>query len=76
MTHYETVGGRPTPGITYMKLINNLREAQEACAMLSHLAHTEAGIKDIALAKGWLVVAEMLRKMQHRVTEMAQGHLN
>lgn len=73
---YETIGGRPTPGITYMKLINNLREAQDACAMLSHLSNTETGIKDIALAKGWLAIAEMLRRMQAKVTEMAQGRLN
>lgn len=76
MSTYETIGGRPTPGITYLKLLNNLREAQEACAVLSHLSSTESGIKDIALAKGWLLIAEMLRKMQHKVTEMAQGRLN
>lgn len=73
---YETIGGRPTPGITYMKLIEHLRQAQEACAVLSHLAGTEGGIKDKALQNGWLLVAEMLRKMQLRVTEMAQGRLN
>lgn len=73
---YDTIGGRPTPGITYMKLINNLREAQDACAMLSHLSNTESGIKDIALAKGWIAISEMLRRMQAKVTEMAQGRLN
>lgn len=73
---YDTIGGRPTHGITYLKLINSLREAQEACAVLSHLCSTESGIKDIALAKGWMLIAEMLRKMQLKVTEMAQGRLN
>lgn len=76
MSKYETLAGRPTPGITYMKLIDHLREAQEACAVLSHLSQTEGSIKDIALAKGWLMIAEALRMMQHKVTEMAQGRLN
>jgi hypothetical protein len=59
----------------YEQLIEHLRMGQENCLMLSHLVHTEDGVKDKALALGWQGVAERLRVMQAMVTSMAQGRL-
>jgi hypothetical protein len=66
----------PTPSETFVQLIEHLRKAQESAAMMSHLIHTESGLKDDMLAKGWLMIAELLRRMILKVTEMAQGRLN
>jgi len=73
---YETIGGLPTHGITYMELLDHLRESQKCCAILSHLHNTEGNVADEALANGWLSIAENLRRMQHMVTKLAQGRMN
>lgn len=73
---YETIGGMPTKGITYAKLIEKLREAQECCALMGHLCKTESGLKDDMLARGWYMIAELLRRLQMKVTSLAQGDLN
>lgn len=73
MSKYETIGGIPSPGTVFAKLIDHLREAQDCCAMMAHLLRTESGLKDDMLAKGWLMVAELLRRMILKVTEMGQG---
>lgn len=65
----------PTHGETYSKLIEHLRMAQEATAMLAHLRNAEGDAKGRLLAKGWLVVSEALRLMQFKVTELAKGRL-
>ena len=60
----------PTEGDEYTKLMEHLRKGQEACAMLSHLT----GLNDRpTVSKGWLMVSEMLKKMQHTVTDIAVG---
>lgn len=64
---YETEGGRPTKGLAFSKLIDNLREAQEAAAMLAHLTADE----DPLLSQGWLAVSEMLKLTVHNVTKLA-----
>lgn len=75
VTNFSTIGGQVTRGETYMKLLDHLREAQDCCATLSHLHNTEDNDMDKLLARGWLGVAEMMRMMQHKVTEMAQNKL-
>lgn len=75
MKHYETIGGLPSRGITFAKLVDHLREAQECCALLGHLHNTENNSRDKLIGQGWLLVAELLRKMQHQVTSMAQGKI-
>lgn len=72
---YETSAGRPTRGLMFQKLIDSLREAQDSAAMLAHLQKTEDGFRDVLIAKGWLAISEMLRKMQHQVTLLGQGRL-
>jgi hypothetical protein len=57
----------PTTGEEFTKLIEHLRKAQEAAAMLSHL---EADNSEI-LSHGWLKVSEMLKTTVIRVTELA-----
>lgn len=65
----------PSHGETYMQLMEHLRLAQEASATLSHLANTEDGAKAKALSKSWLVVSELFKHVQLKVTELAQGRL-
>lgn len=59
----------------YMKLMEHLRKAQEAAAMISHL-HGDTDDKSRLLAKGWLIISEGLRMMIHKVTQLAQGRLH
>ncbi len=72
---YETLAGRPTKGITFAKLLNHLAEAQDCCAMMAHL-HDGSDNLDRTLAKGWLGIEELLKRMAHQVTELAKGSLN
>ena len=72
---YETLAGLPTPGITYAKLMDHLREAQDCAALLAHLQKTEDGVRDTAVGNGWLAIAELFRRVQAQVTTLAQGRL-
>lgn len=74
--HYETQAGLPTRGLAYAKLADSLREAQECAITMAHLTALEGTVADKALSNGWLIVAEMLKRMLYKVTEMAQGKLN
>ena len=65
----------PTRGEEYTKLMEYLIKAQESCAMLAHLHNTEDTTSDRTLARGWLGISELLKKMQHQVTQMAKGRL-
>lgn len=73
--HYETLAGRPTKGLVFAQLIEQLRLAQEAAALLGHLHNTEDNQMDKILAHGWLGISELLKRLTHRVTEMAKGSL-
>jgi hypothetical protein len=57
----------PTTGEEFTKLIEHLRKAQEAAAMLSHLEADNSTI----LSQGWLAVSEMLKTTVIKVTELA-----
>ena len=70
---YDTSSGRPTVGLTYAKMIDHLREAQECAAMLAHLTRANG---DTSLGSAWMGVAELLRRIAAKVTELAQGRLN
>jgi len=63
----------PTTGEEYSRLIEFLRKAQEASAMLAHLENANDK-RRIAIA--WLAVSENLKKTQHLVTNLAMGKLN
>ena len=67
----------PTRGETFSKLLEHIRLAEEQAAMMAHLTRAESGgIKDNAIANGWLSVSELFRRMAIKVTELAQGRLN
>lgn len=65
----------PTRGELYVQLIEHLIKAQECAAMIGHLHNTEDHHNDKLLAKGWLGMSELLQKVQHQVTQIAQGRL-
>jgi len=71
MSKYSTIAGVPTRGEAFSKLLYHVREAQDQAAVLAHLHNTE-GVKDKALAKGWLKVSEMLKRFVDVVIEIAQ----
>lgn len=62
----------PTPGEEFAKLIEHLRKAQEAAAMLAHLTRDDDKLR----AQGWLAVSEMFKKVQSQVTKLAVSRLN
>ena len=72
---WETQAGLPTMGLMYSQLIEHLRQAQENAAMCAHLIATEDSLRDKLISKGWLAIAELLRQVELKVTELAQGRL-
>lgn len=74
---YETQAGLPTRGLTYSKMIDHLREAQECAALMAHLVKAEGTVADEALANGWLVIEHALKLMAMKITGLAtSGRLN
>lgn len=76
MSKYETLQGIPTRGLTYSKLCDHLREAEDCANMMSHLHNTEGNDADKLLAKGWLGVGELLQRLNHQVTELAKRNMS
>jgi hypothetical protein len=60
--------GVPTKGECFSELMEHLRKAEEAAAMLSHLANAN---DDRKMAIGWLHASELFKKMQGQVTTLA-----
>lgn len=58
MANLELLGGVPDTGLTYKKLIDHLREAQDCAAVLGHLH----GPNDPLHGQGWLAVSENINK--------------
>ncbi len=74
--HYETQGGMVTQGLNFSKMLDLLRELQEATALQGHLVRAQgSSTKDNALADGWLCISENLKMMERFITTMAQGKL-
>ena len=61
----------PTKGETFAQLIEHLRKAQEAAAMLAHLHADESR----AIAVRWIAVSEVLKLATQKVTELATDGL-
>ena len=57
----------PTRGEKFAELIEHLRMAEEAAAMLGHLHADE----DKTMSHGWLGVSELLSRTVMAVTELA-----
>jgi hypothetical protein len=72
---YSTTAGQVTKSELLAQIIEYLIYLQEACAMYGHLCATEDSNMDRLLAKGWLGMAELFKRMQHTVIQMAQGKL-
>lgn len=70
-----TIGGRPSTGETFTKLLYHLDEIQELCAVMAHLNNTESGDQVALHVKGWLAMAEMFKLTRHNVVELAKGKL-
>lgn len=76
MTVIPTFGGVVTKSETFSKLLHHLREAQSLAAVMAHLHQTEGSAKDFILAKGWLGISEMFKRVQDQIINLAQGRLN
>lgn len=59
----------PTQGETFSQLMEHIRKAQEAAAMLAHLHNAQDPNNRMALQ--WLAVSENFKKMQHTLTQLA-----
>lgn len=65
----------PTIAEEYMKLMENLRYAEEHAAMIAHLRNAEGDAKGRNLARGWLAIADGFKVTRMVVTKLAQGRL-
>lgn len=74
-TYDTTIGGVPSRGVVFAKLLEHIRECQDLAAMMAHLHNTEGNDMDKLLAKGWLGVSEMFKLTAHQVTELAKNKL-
>lgn len=72
---YETTRGVPTRGETYAQLNEYLARCEELAAMMAHLHNTEGNDMDKLLAKGWLGMSGIFKKIRFQVTELAKGKL-
>lgn len=62
----------PNQGEVFSQLIEHIRKAQEAAAMLCHLTRDEDRLR----AQGWLAVSEMFKKTAKTVTDLAMRKMN
>ncbi len=72
---YSTTAGIPTRGDAYAKLMHHLNEAQDQAAILSHLHNTEDSEMDKLMAKGWLGVSGLIKRMSWTISEMARRRM-
>lgn len=63
----------PTKGECFSRLIEYLRKAQEESATLAHLS---AAQDEKRRSRGWLTVSQLLKQVQHNVTDLATKGLN
>lgn len=74
-TNFSTIGGVVTRGETYTKLLHHLQEARDMASTMAHLHNTEDGAQDRLVAKGWLGIAELIKRMEHQITQLAMRKL-
>jgi hypothetical protein len=65
---YETSGGNLSESVTYSQLIEHLRLAQEAAAVLGHYKKANG---DELIGQGFLGIAELLGRTCTGVTQLA-----
>lgn len=61
----------PTKSEEFTRLIEHLRKAQEAAAMLAHLNNADGDRMGNSIARGWLTISELLKHTTHKVTDLA-----
>ena len=66
----ETRGGTPSEADTFAQLLEHLRLAQECAAVIGHLRKAN---DDHITGDMWILVAEMFKKTEKRVTQLAMG---
>lgn len=66
----------PTKGEVFAKLLDHLREAQSCASTMAHLYRADSGGIAFQMAKGWLLIEDLINKMCHRITIMGQGKLH
>lgn len=71
MSKYETIGGVVTRGETYAKIIDLLDQLMDQLAVMAHLHNTEGNDMDKLLAKGWLGIVELMKRMKYQITQLA-----
>lgn len=72
MSQYSTIGGVPTKGEAFAKLLHHLREAQSQAALLGHLHKAEDTAGDDLRAQGWLGISELIGRQCFGITELAK----
>lgn len=65
----------PTVAEEYSKVLEHMRKLQESYYMLAHLVRAQGGSKDNAIADGWIACGELMKRLEHQVTKLAQGRL-
>lgn len=65
----------PTSGEEFSKLLFHLDEARNSASMLMHLYKEQGSPKDLALSKGWFVIAENFKLQRAYIVEMAKGKM-
>lgn len=73
--HYETTAGYVTRGDTFAQINEKLIELQELFAVMGHLHNLQDNDGDHLLAKGWLGLAELTKRMQYQIIQLAKGHM-
>ena len=74
-TNFSTKGGLVSRSDTYVKLLHHLDEARDCAAVIAHLHQTEDTNKDRVMAMGWLAIANLMKRIREKVTELAMGKL-
>jgi len=62
----------PTEGELYSQLMEHIRKAQEACAMMAHLRKANGDDRN---SLAWLEVSENFKKTQHVLTHLAMRRM-
>jgi len=62
----------PLPGEVFSKMTHHLREAQGCAAMLAHLERDNHP----ALAKGWLNIEDLLKRVVTNILQMKTGRMH
>jgi hypothetical protein len=65
---YSTTAGQVSEADTFAQLMEHLRLAEEAAAMLGHLAKAQ---DDNVKGQGWLAISEMFKMTQTNVLKLA-----